>query len=604
MNEKRYGIIALRSLPSGLGRRRLGRSLARRLAATGGVSILALSGLLLVGLQAVSANSGTITANGSTVTATISSAGVPATFTFTGTSGEVITASAYNGTFASGCDVNLEILAPSSTEIASVGCVGTTGGFIGDTPLPGAGTYTLELLPTDNDLGSVTLALSANPANSTITVNGPTVTFTASNTGQGKNFTFKGKGGETVTVSASGGTFPSNCDLNLYLLSSSGTQLGEAGCAAQSGFIGETVLPGKGTYVVSLVPLGNSIGSNTGSLTLSLSANPANSTITVNGSTTFTATHTGQGQEFTFSGTSGETVTVSASGGTFPSNCDLNMYLVSSSGTQLGTSGCASQSGFIGETVLPGTGTYGVELVPLGNSIGSNTGKVTLSLSSDAANSTITANGAAVTFTASHTGQGRNFTFTGKAGETVTVSASGGTFPSNCDLTMYLLGSSGTQLGEAGCASQSGFIGETILPGKGTYTVELDPIGNSIGSNTGSVTLSLSSDPANSTITVNGPEVTFTSGHTGQGQNFTFSGTAGETVTLSASGGTFPGSCDIGSYILSPSGSQVAGAGCISQSGSITDAVLYGTGTYTVEVYPQANDIGTNTGSVKLSLTS
>jgi large repetitive protein len=601
MNERRYG-----SLPTGLGRRRLGRrSLARQLAATGGVSLLALSGLLLVGLQAASANSGTITANGSTQLATISSAGVPATFTFSGTSGEIVTASAYNGTFTGGCDVELEILAPSNTDIASVGCVGTTGGFIGETPLPGTGTYTLELLPTDNDLGSVTLALSANPANGTITVNGPTVTFTASNTGQGQEFTFTGgKKGQTVTVSASGGTFPSNCDLNLYLLTSSGTQLGGSGCAAQSGFIGETVLPAKGTYVIDLVPLGNSLGSNTGSLTLSLSADPANSTIAVNGSATFTASHTGQGQEFTFSGTSGQTVTVSASGGTFPSNCDLNLYLLTSSGTQLGSSGCASQTGFIGETVLPGTGTYVVDLVPLGNSIGSNTGTVKLSLSSDPANSTITANGATVTFTASHTGQGQNFTFKGTAGETVTVSASGGTFPSTCDLNMYLLGAGGTQLGYAGCASQSAFIGETVLPGKGTYTIELVPIANSIGSNTGSVTLSLSSDPANGTITVNGPQVTFTASHTGQGQDFTFSGTTAETVTLSASGGTFPGGCDLDAYILSPSGSQVAGPSCVSQSGSISDAVLYGAGTYTVEVVPEANNIGTNTGTVKLSLTS
>jgi hypothetical protein len=566
---------------------------------------LVLSGLLLVGLQAASANSGTITANGSTVTATISSAGVPATFTFSGTSGEVVTASAYSGTFANNCDVNLEILAPSSTEIASAGCVGTGGGFIGETPLPGTGTYTLELLPSDNDLGSVTLALSANPANGTITVNGPTVTFTASNTGQGQEFTFTGgKKGQTVTVSASGGTFPSNCDLSMSLLSSSGTQLAGGGCASQSEFIGETVLPGKGTYIVDLVPLGNNIGSNTGSLTLSVSANPANSTIAVNGSATFTASHTGQGQGFTFAGTSGETVTVSASGGTFPSNCDLSMSLLTSSGTQLAGGSCASQSDFIGETVLPGTGTYVVDLVPLGNSIGSNTGTVTLSLSSDPASSTITANGATVTFTASHTGQGRDYSFKGKAGETVTVSSSGGTFPSNCDLSMSLLTSSGTQLAGGSCASQSDFIDETVLPGKGTYSVDLVPLGTNIGSNTGSVTLSLSSDPANGAITVGGPPVTFTSSHTGQGQDFTFSGTADETVTLSASDGTFPGSCDLNAYILSPSGSQVASEGCIAQGGTISDAVLYGAGTYTVEILPLGNDIGSNTGSLKLSLTS
>ncbi|MGO9343397.1 MAG: hypothetical protein ACLP6E_12900, partial [Acidimicrobiales bacterium] len=203
------------------GRRVNGRRILRGAAAAGAGTLLVLSCLLFAGVQAASANSGPITANGSPVTATISSAGIPATFTFTGTSGEVVTASAYDGTFAGSCDVDLEILTPSSTNIASVGCVGTSG-FIGETPLPGAGTYTLELVPTDSDLGSVTLALSANPANGTITVNGPSVSFTATNTGQGQEFTFTGgKNGQTVTLSASGGTFPNGCDENMYLLTSS-----------------------------------------------------------------------------------------------------------------------------------------------------------------------------------------------------------------------------------------------------------------------------------------------------------------------------------------------------------------------------------------------
>lgn len=598
MKGRRHG-----SLSSGLGSRRPERGLAGRLTTIGTCSILALAGLLFVGLPQASANSGTIAANGPTVTATISSAGVPATFTFSGTSGEVVTASAYNGTFANSCDVNLEILAPSNTNIGGDGCVGSSG-FIGETPLPGAGTYTLELVPTDNNLGSVTLALSANPANGSITVNGPPVTFTASNTGQGQEFTFTGgKKGQTVTVSASGGTFPNGCDLNMYLLTSSGAQLGAQGCAGTSGFIGETVLPGKGAYTVDIVPSSDNPGSNTGSLTLSVSANPANSTIAVNGSASFTASHTGQGQDFTFSGTAGETVTVSASGGTFPNTCDLSMAILSSSGVQLGADDCVGSAGFIGETVLPGTGTYTVDIVPGSDNPGSNTGSLTLFLSSDAANGTISANGTAVNFTAHHTGQGQNFTFKGKAGETVTVSASGGTFPNSCDLNMYLLSPSGAQIAGAGCSAQSNFIGETILPGKGTYTLEMTPSTDNPGSNTGSVTLSLSSDPANGTITVNGPQVTFTASHTGQGQDFTFSATADETVTLTASAGTFPSGCDLGVYILSPSGTQVAGQGCMSQSGTISSAVLYGAGTYTVDVYPQANDIGSNTGSVKLALT-
>jgi hypothetical protein len=538
------------------------------------------------------------------VTATISTAGVPAKFTFSGTSGEVVTASAFNGTFASGCDVGLEVLAQSGATVGSDGCAGASG-FIGETPLPGAGTYTLELVPAGSDLGSVTLALSANAASAAITANGAKATFTASHTGQGRDYTFTGTAGEVVTVSANAGTFAGGCDLGMQLTDPVGDALGTDGCAAVDGFIGQTTLPSAGTYTIELIPSGTDPGTSTGTLTLNLSSDPANAAITANGpAVTFTASHTGQGRNFTFTGKAGQVVTVSTSAGTFPNGCDVGMQLVSPSGFVLGSDGCAAGSGFIGETTLPGAGKYTIELIPSGTDPGTNKGKVTLALSSDPANAAITANGSAVTFTSSHTGQGQNFTFTGTAGEVVTVSTSAGTFANGCDVGMQLVSPSGFVLGSDGCAAGSGFIGETPLPGAGTYTIELIPSGTSAGTNTGSLSLWLSADPANSTITANGPKVTFTASHTGQGQNFTFNGTVNEVVTLTTSAGTFPNGCDLSIEIISPSGSEVTGAGCLAQSGTISDATLPGTGTYTIEVIPTASNPGANTGSVELALTS
>jgi hypothetical protein len=152
--------------------------------------------------------------------------------------------------------------------------------------------------------------------------------------------------------------------------------------------------------------------------------------------------------------------------------------------------------------------------------------------------------------------------------------------------------------------AQSGFIAETPLPGAGTYTIRVTPTGSDPGANTGSVTLSLSSDPADSTISANGAPVTFTASHTGQGQDFTFSGTAGEVISMTFSNGTFLSDCDLETQILSPSGSQVGNAGCMAQSGSLASTTLPGTGTYTVDVTPTGADPGANTGSVKLALAS
>ncbi len=567
-------------------------------------TMLAFGAALLAGSGAASANSGTITANGPTVTATISSANVPATFTFAGTSGEVVTVSASGGTFASTCDVDLLLLDPNGNQIGSVNCVGVTSGFIGETTLPGAGTYSIELDPTDSDLGSVTLSLSANPANGSITINGPAVTFTASHTGQGQEFAFTGKR-QVVTVSAYNGTFPSNCDLDLELLDSSGNVLVNAGCASTTDFIGETALEGKGTYYIDLVPEGNNIGSNTGSVTLALSAEPANGTITENGTpVTVTSTHTGTGADLAFSGTAGQVVTVSTYNGTFPSNCDLSMELVSAAGLDLANGGCASQTGWIGETTLPGTGTYSIDLLPDAANFGSNTGSITVAVSVEPANGTITLNGPTATVTSSHTGTGENFTFKGKTGEVVEASTFNGTFPAACDLSMVLLSPGGNVVTNAGCASQSGFSGDVTLPAKGYYTLELVPLGNNIGSNTGSVQLALSENPAAGTITANGPSQTLTATHTGQGQDFTFSGTSGETVTVSTSGGTFPSNCDLDLQLLSPSGSLVANGSCAAQSGSTGAVKLPGTGTYTVALISQDVDTGSNIGSVPVTLAS
>jgi hypothetical protein len=563
-----------------------------------------LAALLAAGAQPAYANTGPITPNGAPVTATVSTAKVPAKFTFSGTSGEVVTASAYGGTFAGSCDVDLRLLTPAGGVLNTAGCVGQTG-FLQETVLPGSGTYTLELFPNNSDTGHVTLSLSANAANSAITANGAAVTFTATHTGQGRDYAFSGAAGEVITASASGGTFTNPCDLSLNILTNSGSSIGGGVCVAQSGFSNEIVLPGTGTYTLDVSPDGNDIGHNTGHVTLALSANAANSAITANGAAvTFTATHTGQGRDYTFSGTAGEVITASASGGTFTNGCDLSMSILTSSGSSISGAPCISQSGFSGEVVLPGTGTYTLDVTPNGQDIGHNTGHVTLSLSANAANSTIIANGAAVVFTATHTGQGRDYTFSGTAGEVVTASASGGTFIGGCDVSLTILSQFGSSMGGAVCAGQSGFTGEIVLPGTGTYTLDVYPQGSDSGHNTGHVTLALSANPANSTIAVNGAAVTFAATHTGQGRDYTFSGTAKEVITASASGGTFTNGCDLTMNILTNSGSVIGSAGCMAQSGSTGQVTLPATGTYTLDVVANGNDIGHNTGHVALTLRS
>ena len=561
--------------------------------------------LLLISGGVASATNGTITANGPSVTATIGAAGQTSDWTFSATSGEVVTATVTNGTgFANACDVTLSLDDPNGNLVSDAGCVGSSG-FLTQTTVPGAGTYTLRLSATNNDVGSVTLSLASLPAVGPISVGAP-ATFTTTASGQGQEYSFTGKKSETVTVSTYNGDFPGGCDLEMYLFDSNGTVLGQGGCASSTSFLGNTTLEGKGTYFIDLVPQGQDLGNTSGKhLTVVLSSNLANAPITENGApVSFTSAVTGQGGNLIFSGTAGQVVTLSAYDGTYPAGCDLQMFLENSVGTVLGDAGCSSQTGFLTETTLPGSGTYTIQMQPQAQNVGANTGTVKVALVLDPANSALTENGSGVTFTSTHTGQGHSYTFKGKAGQVVTASSYGGSFPNNCDLEMLLFSQSGVQLGNAGCAAQSGFMGETTLPAKGTYTLELVPQAESVGTNTGSVNLSLSEDPANGAITENGPPVTFTSTHTGQGQSFTFSGTAGQTVAMATSGGTFPNNCDLTLAILSPTGTLIGDGGCAAQSGSLTGILLPGTGTYTIELLPSNVNVGTNTGSVAVDLTT
>ncbi|MGH9122271.1 MAG: hypothetical protein ACRDYC_10065, partial [Acidimicrobiales bacterium] len=400
----------------GFGRRRLGGLLSAALAFGTTVGI--------VGLDPSSASAagvtGSVIANGPSVTFN-SSGGQAAAYTFTGTAGEVVTAQASAGTFASNCDVEMQIVDPNSNVVGSVSCAGqavagSSSDFIGETTLALSGTYTLVVSPQNSDPGSLTLNLYSNPANSTIVANGPSLTFTSIG-GQGRDYTFTGTAGEVVTAQASSGNFTSDCDVFMRLLDVNGNRIGaNIPCIGQAQgveegspyFVGETTLPASGTYTLDVVPQSG----DAGSVTLNLYSNPANSTIVANGaSVTFTSTG-GHGIDYTFSGTAGEVVDAQASAGTFATDCDIFMGLLDTSGRLIADSTSTSAAPCIGTasvtgsesdfyttfpTTLAATGTYTLDLIPEDG----DPGTVTLNLYSIPPATPIVANGPSVTFTSS-----------------------------------------------------------------------------------------------------------------------------------------------------------------------------------------------------------
>ncbi len=101
---------------------------------------------------------GQITANGPTVTSTITTAGTTAMYTFDATSGEQINLNITNTSFSGSGEIDISIGAPNGSAVGSI----RTGGpnaLIPDVTLLTTGTYTVVVSPEGSNIGSVTLQL-------------------------------------------------------------------------------------------------------------------------------------------------------------------------------------------------------------------------------------------------------------------------------------------------------------------------------------------------------------------------------------------------------------------------------------------------------------
>ena len=131
------------------------------------------------------------------------------------------------------------------------------------------------------------------------------------------------------------------------------------------------------------------------------------------------------------------------------------------------------------------------------------------------------------------------------------------------------------------------------------HTILLDPQGTDLGS----ATLTLYDVPPDlgGTITIGSPPVTLTLGPVpGQNAKLTFSGPAGQRISLRLSGVTISTSscCSTRVSISKPDGSNLVAPTLIGTMAVTITTQLTVTGTYAILVDPQ----GTNTGGITLAL--
>lgn len=268
----------------------------------------------------------------------------------------------------------------------------------------------------------------------------------------------------------------------LFILSPSGVVLASNNsiCKGITGFLDTRTLSEDGTYTI----LAQASGS-TGSVAITLYdvAHDFTSSITPDGPPVVVKlTIPGQNAELTFSGISGEHVSLNLANGTFPF-CSPNVSIIKPDGTILFSATCFGPGGFIPAQTLPSTGTY-TFLLTMADA---GTGSITANLY-NVTNVTgaIAINGSPVTVSLKTPGQVAALTFKATANEKATVHVTNSTI--TC-VTLGIVKPNGTSLiSELECGGSFDLPTQT-LPATGTYTLSIVPN----QADTGSLTVRIAS---------------------------------------------------------------------------------------------------------------
>ncbi len=404
--------------------------------------------------------SGTITAGGSAVSVSISAMGQNGRWTFSGSANDEVSLRLSSVTFPA---VYISILSPDGTLLAGP----TITSFIDKTVLPVTGTYTAVVDPSSTSTGSATLNVyNAADVTGTITIGGSTVTPTITSPGQNAILTFSGTAAQRISLAIGAG--PSG---TVKILKPDTTVLASGSINVIATFLDTTVLPTTGTYSITVDPMGTGTGGV--ALTLYQVAADVSGAITPGGfAVTVSITSPGQNGLLTFSGTSGQRVSLGVSSG--PGG---TVTIRKPDDTTLTSGSIQVIASFIEAVTLPTTGTYSIFVNPTGSS----TGSVTLTLYDVPADVTgsVTVGGSALGVTTTVAGQNASVTFSGTASQQVTVHVTNNAMGF---VTVKLLKADGTVLTSASSSGANFNLSTQTLPATATYTISIDPSQANTGS--------------------------------------------------------------------------------------------------------------------------
>lgn len=432
-----------------------------------------------------------ITAGGSAVTVTSAQPGQNNYLTFTGTLNQRISVLVENVS-AQLDSAKLNVVKPDGTLLLSSGVVVTPAGAYMDVKtLPVAGNYKIFLDPQGASFGSADITLYTVPADvaGSIAANGTATPVSISAPGQNAKLTFTGAANQRVSLNLTAVTMGASacCSVKVSILRPDNTTLSSKTVGTDGGFFDTVTLNVAGAWKVSVDPQ----QAATGSITLSLYTVPADSTgaLAVGTPLTVTTIVPGQNATRTFSATANQRLSFKASGVTMAS---VKVKVTRPDNLSLFSTTFDTDGGFIDPKTIPISGTYKVTIDPQGASTGSITLTVYNVTTDVGASASVGGSGS---LTIGSPGQKGKINFTVGSGVTnlhFNVTSVSMTTLSCCiDVVQFQLYQGTTPLGESTFSDAAGAAGtnwDVPISAAGSYYILVDPIGESTGSVTISIT--------------------------------------------------------------------------------------------------------------------
>src|SRR5439155_1213000 len=250
------------------------------------------------------ASTGRVTVGGSGVTASIPSYKA-ALLVFDGTVGQQVTLG-YSNISVSLLASDMTVYRPEGGLLSSQP-VGFFGGDTHIASLPVTGTYELLIKPQGSYSGNITVTLSQDLSVGPLVVGGSSVTANITRPGQRARTTFSGTAGQRLSLHSSSASF---VQLTLTVTKPDGSTFVTGGFVATDGTVNWDPLPTTGTYVIQIDPSSN----YTGGLTLTLSEEVTGTIVPGGSAVTVSISRAGQRARLTFTGTSGQRLSLKTTG--------------------------------------------------------------------------------------------------------------------------------------------------------------------------------------------------------------------------------------------------------------------------------------------------